>query len=419
MDFVVPKLRALVPRLAAVVGCTAAGVIGHTATGDVAEVEGAPGVSVTLARLPGIHVKTFHVMPDDIPSSDTSQDEWQRLVGNPQGANTTHPPAFMIFSGTSFAEKGELDRFLSGLEYAYPGSSVVGSLASTAAGNAQGHLYCTLPRDVLSAESKSMRDSGLVGISLTGDVQLDCLVSPGCRPIGPVFEVRKVVEGNVLAEMELVGRPSTSLSAVGHLKSVISYATPEEKRLMQEEMLVGIAVDTIGGAGDDGDDDYLIRHVVGTDMVVGGITVTTKIRPGQRVRFFIKEMEAARRKLDATMQKYKRIELANSLVGYSNPPFGAMVFVDSRRGRALFREPLMETKILTSFAPGVPVAGFFGGGQVGPCHSGENALNTPSVLHTGCNLIALVRRRSGMNPVDPVDSPSTSNVDLGSDGSKE
>lgn len=418
MHLVVPKLRALVPQLAAVIGCTAAGVIGHGSTGDIAEVEGVPGVSVTLARLPGIHVKTFHVMPDDIPSSDASQHEWQSLVGNPHVSNPAYPPAFMILSDTGFAEKGELDRFLSGLEFAYPGSSVVGSLASTAAGIAQGHLYCTLPRDVLSADSTSMRDSGLVGISLTGDVQLDCLVSSGCRPIGPVFEVRKVTDGNVIMEMELVGRPSTSLSAVGHLKSVISYATAEERRLMQHELLVGIAVDSIGGAGG-GSEDYLTRHVVGTDMVAGGITITTRIRPGQRIRFYIKEMEAAQRALDTTMQKYKRVELANSLVGYSNPPFGAMVFVDSGRGRSLFREPLMETRNITSFAPGVPVAGFFGGGQVGPCKSGEDGFHTPSVLHIGANLIALVRRRSGMTPADPVDSSTTSSSDLGDDNSKE
>lgn len=411
MDLVVPKLRALVPELSAVVGCTADGVIGLGPTDDVVELEDGPGVSLTLARLPRIHIKTFHVMPDDIPSLDASQAAWQRLLGNPHLGNGAHPPAFLIFSDPSFAERGELDRFLSGLEYAYPGSAVVGSLASTAAAIAQGHLYCTLPRDVLSADSTSLRDSGLVGISLTGDVQLDCLVSPGCRPIGPVFEVRKVVDGNVVSEMELVGRPSSSLSAVGHLKSLISYATPSEKRLIQNELHVGIAVDKIS-EGQDDVDDYLIRHVIGVDMSGGGIAVAQKIRPGQRVRFFVKEVDTALKTLDATMQKYKRVELANSLVGYSNPPFGALVFVDSLRGRALFREPAMETRNLTSFAPGVPVTGFFGGGQIGPCHSGEDGLNTPSVLHNAANLIALVRRRSGMTPLEPIDSPTTSNADL-------
>lgn len=401
-----PKLRALVPQLHAVVGCTADGVIGTGTTEETVELEDGAGLSLTLARLPNIHVKTFHVMPDDLPSLDASQSAWQRIVGNPHAAAGS--PAFILLSDPAFAERGDLERFLSGLEYAYPACSVVGSLASAAAAMPQGHLFCTLPRDVLSSDSSSLRDSGVVGISLTGDVQVDCLVSAGCRGIGPVYEVRKVSPGNVVLEMELVDRPSTLLSAAGCLKGLVAYATPGERRLIETELCLGIVVEDGAGEGE----DYLIRHVIGVDGKGGGIAVAGKIRPGQRVKFFVKEAKTAEDNLDATMQKYKRIELANSLVGYSNPPFGAMVFVDSGRGRSLFREQSMETRNLSSFARGVPVAGFFGGGQIGPCRTGEDGLNSPSVLHNGANLIALVRRRSGMSPVDPVDSPSTSNADL-------
>lgn len=378
---------------------------------ETVEVEDVPGISLTLARLPGIAVKTFHVMPDDLPSLDASQAAWRDIVGRP-GVGSDDGiavPSFIVLSDPTFAERGELNRFLSGLEFAYPGSCVVGSLASTAAALPQGHLLCTLPRDVLSPQSSSLRDSGVVGISLVGDVQMDCLVSEGCRAIGPVFEVRRVGSGNVLLEMELVGRPSSLLSAVGHLKSLVTYATPQEKRLMQSELFVGVLMEGVEGEGE----RYIIRHVIGLDMNGGGIAVGQPIRAGQRVKFFIKERESAKINLDATIQKYKRIELANSLVGYSNPPFGAMIFVDAGRGRSLFREPVMETRNLSSFAPGVPVVGFFGGGQIGPCKTQEDELNTPSVLHSAANLIALVRRRSGLSPVEPVDSPSTSAVDLG------
>lgn len=408
LDLVVPRLRTLVPELGAVLGCTTDGVIGAGPTGHVVELEDAPAVSLTLARLPAINIRTFHVMPDDLPSLDASQQEWRALAGNP--SSDTSEPAFIVLSDPSFAERGELDKFLSGIEYAYPGSSVVGSLASAGATFAHGHMFCTLPRDVLAVDSTSMRDSGLVGISLTGDVQLDCLVAPGCRPIGPEFEIRSVASSTVIKDMELVGRPSSLLSAVGHLKSVISYATPQERRLIQDDMHIGVAVDRL--AVSDASDDYLIRHVIGVDMESGTITVGQTVRPGQRIRFFVKERESAQAALDSAMQKYKRVELANSLVGYSNPPFGTMVFVDAARGRALFKEPMMETRNLTSFAPGVPVAGCFGGGQIGPCRTGTDGLNAPSVLHNAANLVALVRRRSGMTPAEPIDSPSTSAADL-------
>lgn len=396
----VPRLRALIPALTSVIGCTVDGVIGAGPTSDVVELEDAPALSVTLARLPAISVRTFHVLPDDLPSPDARQAPWRSLLGMPPSA--AHPPAFLILSDPSFAERGELTTFLEGVEYAYPGSALVGSLASAGAASAQGHMFCTLRRDVLSGDATSLHDSGLVGMSLTGDVQLDCLVSPGCRPIGPVFEVRKVGSGGVIREMEVVGRPSTLLSAVGHLKGVASYATPEERRLISRDLHIGVAIDQL--ATSDKSDDYLIRHVLHIGDNGGCIIVGQSIRPGQLVRFFIKERESAKATLDATMQKYKRTELVNSLVGYSNPPFGAMLFVDAGRGRALFQEPMMETRNLSWFAPGVPVAGLFGGGQIGPSRSGTEGVNEPSVVHNSANLIALVRRRSGVTPERKDDS---------------
>ncbi|KAI0562620.1 hypothetical protein FGB62_57g22 [Gracilaria domingensis] len=408
LDLVVPRLRALVPELKAGLGCTSDGVIGSSPLSDVVELQDVPSVSITLARLPKMKITSFHVMPDDLPNPDARQSEWRRLVSNPD--DTNHPPAFIVLSDPSFAERGELDTFLSGVEFAYPGSCVVGSLASAAAAFAQGHMFCTLPTDVLSPHSSSLRDSGLVGIALTGDIEVDCLVSSGYRSIGPTYEVRKVSNG-IVREMELVGRSSTLMSAMSHLKSIISYATPQEKVLMQDQLHVGIAIESVANSDSDSE-AYLIRHVRGVDMDGGGISVAHNIGPGQRIRFVLQEAEAAEKALDANLQRYKRAELANSLVGYSNPPFGAMVFVDNGRGRALFREPRMETKNLTEFATGVPITGCFAGGQIGPCKSGAGNKNMPSVVHHVANLIAFVRRRSGISPAKPVDSPSTSGADL-------
>lgn len=411
MDLVVPRLRALIPTLKAVVGCTSDGVIGAAPTGDTVEIEKSPAVSLTLMRLPRITVSPFHVMPDDMPSLDARQDAWCNTVGAP---DQSAGPAFMLFADPTFADRGDLDRFLSGLEYAYPGSSVVGALASAGAAFPTGHMFCTLPRDVLSPEATSLHDSGLVGVVFSGDVQMDCLVSQGCRPVGPEFEVRKVGAGNVILEMELVGRPSSCLPATGQLQSVISYATASERAMLEESLHIGVSVDEYGSA----EDNYRIRHVVNVDLYSGGIAVAHDVRMGQHVRFYVLEVETALKTLDQTMQKYKRVELANSLVGYSNPPFGAFVFADVDRGRKLFKEPAMETRELTTVACGVPVCGCFSAGQIGPCRTGPGEGAGPGITHKAANLIALVRRRSGMSPVNPVDSPTTSQADE-DDGGEE
>lgn len=405
MVHVVPKLRALLPDLKAVIGCATDGVIGIGALGDVIEVEDTPGVSLTLARLPGVKMRTVHFMPDDVPSADARQDAWKRILGDaPDG----EVPAFMLLSDPGFAQTGGLARVLGGIEFAYSGAAVVGSLASG------GHMFATLPRDVLSAESSSaVRESGLVGIALTGDIEVECLVSPCCRPLGPVFEVRKVGGDCTILELELVGRPSTSLSAIGQLRSLLDYATPEEKRLLQSDLQVGIAINQFTDS--DGSEDFLIRHVRGLDVDGGGITIGECVRPGHRVRFFVKEQDTARDALDTAMQKYKRAQLADSLVGYSNPPSAAMMFVDSGRGRALFREPNVETAKLAAYAAGVEISGSFGRGQIGPAKSSQSG-GGPAVLHNAANIIALIRRRSGINPrKPPSSSPSSKSTDAATD----
>jgi small ligand-binding sensory domain FIST len=101
------------------------------------------------------------------------------------------------------------------------------------AGFSKGHLICTLPRDVLGAAvSTSLRDSGVVGLALS-NCEIECLVSQGCRALGPTFEVRKVsgTNRNGILELEQVGIGSI-LSATGHLKSLMRYSTPTEQMLL-------------------------------------------------------------------------------------------------------------------------------------------------------------------------------------------
>lgn len=224
---VAPCLRNVLPGLKAVFGCTSDGVLGGGR-----EIENGAGVSITLLRVPGISLKTFHVMPDDVPSLDASQNEWRRLFGNVPAEDAM--PSFMLLADPSFSERGDLKRVLAGLDFAYPGGAVFGSIASAGVGFSRGNLICTLPRDVLGAAvSTSLRDSGVIGLALS-NCEVECIVSQGCRALGPTFEVRKVsgANGNGILEMEQVGRPGSILSATGHLKSLMRFSTPTEQMLL-------------------------------------------------------------------------------------------------------------------------------------------------------------------------------------------
>ncbi len=391
---VVPKLRALMPNLRAVLGCGADGII---ADEDLAD---GPGVSLTLLSLPGIKVRSFHVMPDDIPMLE-SRTAWARLLGLSNATSSAPPPSFIVLSDPTFSARGDLDKFLAGTHACDPRIKVAGAQASTGAAMVDGHMLCTLPRDVLDPSSSALRDSGLVGLALEGDVELEPMIASRVRPVGPVFTATSTRFGGPLPDLHIVGQPRTRMSALAHLRSVINYATPEERRLIKAELHIGVADPDV--AGEEG--GYVIRNVGSVDVDAGVIaTPGADVLAGQSVRFFVKDQEAAAKALDGIMQKYKRAELAKSLVGYSNPPFAALVFSDVNRGMLRFQDVPVESKTIADYLTGVPFAGFVSGAQIAPTKMSEKAPVAnqsdaeKSVLHNASSVIVLLRRRNTISP---------------------
>ena len=113
-----PLLRELLP-VPALLGCGGGGVIGTNRGGLTEEVEGSPAVSLSLARLPGVNVRTFHVGAEELPDLDSPPDTWVDLLGVP----AQEEPQFIILADPFSAKINDL---LQGLDYAYPGAVKVG-----------------------------------------------------------------------------------------------------------------------------------------------------------------------------------------------------------------------------------------------------------------------------------------------------
>lgn len=410
IDTVVPRLRGLLPSRTHIVGCTVDGVIGTDASMKTVEIERAPAISITLLRLPDVKLTPFHITIDELPSPDDLQGAWHSAVfgaGYKSKAKAINDArAFLIFSDPAASSRGELDRVLEGFDYAFPNAVVVGGLASAATTFADGHMICTLPKDILNLkDATGLHDSGIVGIALSGDVELDCLVSQGCRRIGAEFEVKQIdnlarssSSGSTnITQLQPTNRTKNAYAspATDELQAIISYATSNEKRLLQNHLYLGVLND------DDGD-SVVIKNVINVDFVDGVISVAANdIRLGQRVAFYVLENESMLHNLDENARKYKRGELTHSLVGYSNPPFGAVVVADVARTRdaRFIPKENMETRFIADVAQGLPIGGAFMSGQIAPRDGyGQQKRTSRSVLHTAANLVVLWRRRNDIDP---------------------
>ena len=194
-----------------IIGSSVAGLISSTVAqeaGDVAataELEGIPAVSVVLALLPQVELRTFTCGKADVPDvvgGRQSPEEWKKAVGltgfgeladASLGEEEDVEPVFMMLPSPAFAP--DLDDLLYGLSYYFPGSRVFGGVSSTVSSLSRAKLY------LYNAKSKTPMTytDGVVGIAMAGDIQVQSLSAQGAKPVGGIYKIVKGSESTIQA----------------------------------------------------------------------------------------------------------------------------------------------------------------------------------------------------------------------------
>ena len=126
-----------------------------------------------------------------------------------------------------------------------------------------------------------------------------------------------------------------------------------------------LSLETTGTQG-----DFLIRNVVGIDDESGAIAIGDYVRPGQTVQFHVRDHASATADLEQLVD-------ARGM----RQPGGALLFSCNGRGQNMFPAPHHDADMISGKLNGVPVAGFFAAGEIGPV-AGKNFLHgfTASVV---------------------------------------
>jgi len=301
----------------ATLGCSAGGVIGG---GEA--VEDASAVSVWVAVLPGVTLRTFHleVLPADGRAA---------VVGMPETGASSDELAVLLADPFSFPAEGFVGQAGSSL----PGLPFVGGMAHGASGPGSTRLW---------VDGRTV-DRGAVGVLVAG-ASARPLLSQGCRPIGPAMTVTAAA-GNVIHA--LAGQP-----ALEKVRSVLTTLPPPEQAMASSGLQLGIAADEYTE-----DHDYLVRAILGTEgdaLVVGDM-----VQPGQTVRLQVRDAEAA----DADLR-----DALGRCPG--QPGSGALLFSCNGRGAGLFGPSYggagHDLRVVREGLAADAVAGFFAGGEIGP-----------------------------------------------------
>ncbi|NJR50956.1 MAG: hypothetical protein HC780_16620 [Leptolyngbyaceae cyanobacterium CSU_1_3] len=341
-----PLLRDKLPNVP-LIGCSGGGIVGVSARGKALEVEGEPALSLTLAALPGVNVKTFHLRAEDLPDLDSSPDAWANLLTVPLAER----PHFVLLADPFSAQINDL---LQGLDYAYTGTAKVGGLASSGTIDGTNGLFC---------DDRYYRE-GTVGVALSGNIVLETIVAQGCRPIGEVYWVTEG-ERNILLGLqeqacldENLGTCSTQRLPLEVLRDLIQTLSEDDRELAQHSLFVGVAQSEFKQDLEQG--DFLIRNLLGVDPRVGAIAIGDRIRPGQRIQFHLRDAETSADDLEVMLQHYQIV------AGSAPSAIGALIFSCMGRGEALYGEPNFDSQLFSEYFDHIPLSGFFCSGEIGP-----------------------------------------------------
>ena len=338
-------------------GCTAGGVIGAGR-----EVERRPGVSVTVASLPGVGLTPFHARLVDLPPAEAPASE---LAGRFGLAADATRALLMIADPFTFDPEPLLGR----LDAALPITPKIGGLAS--GGRAPGEHALLFGDDLL--------DEGLIGLGLSGDVSMETIVAQGCRPIGdPMFVTR--CRGNLLVELN--GRPVLEV-----LAELFRDLPPADRELFREALHLGLAMREAQTEFRQG--DFLIRNILGVDEGTRTLVVGARLRETQIVQFHVRDARTSHEDLESALAAYRERSVARSGL-----PDGALLFSCLGRGVHLNGEPDHDTDLFREKIGPVPLGGFFCNGEIGPVHGF-------TFLHGYTSCFGLFRRPSARDAQRP------------------
>lgn len=322
--------QALAPRV--LIGCTGEGVIGREA-----ELEAQPAITFVAAHLPGVELKPFSLQSMDWEKTLTNSEEFQQTVGVSGGT-----PKLFLMVADPFTTP--MDAVLDMFNDLYAGIPIMGGMASgshRAGGNAL----------ILNDE---VINHGAVGVALSGAVDIDVIVSQGCRPIGQPLSVTSVRE-NVIMRLD-------QETPLDHLQTLIRSLPIEDRELLQNGLFVGRAINpdqkTLGRG------DFLIRGVVGLDQESGAMVIGDYVEQDETIQFHIRDASTAEEDLEMMLTPQLLYD----------PPNGGLLFSCNGRGTRLYDHPNGDISTLRKVIGSIDLAGFFCAGEIGPI-GGKNFLH--------------------------------------------
>lgn len=335
--------RTLAPQV--MLGVTAEGVLGGNE-----EREGLAGLTAIALRMPGVRLCPWTSTPKD-PIRISRPETIPQRIGLDQDVRA------VLMLADPFSTP--ITRLLPALTDSGGDGHPVPVIGGMASGASQpGHNSLVLNDNVL--------EEGAVGVTILGDVEIECILSQGCRPIGKPMVITKCRDNMVL---QLGGHRATEV-----VQALTEDLSDEDRQLLSQGLLVGTVIDEYKSHFGRG--DFLVRNVLGISKEEGGMAIGELGRVGQTLQFHVRDANTAAEDLHLLLDGQQ----------LKSQPYGMLLFTCNGRGTRLFGERHHDINLISERLGEIPIAGFFAAGELGP-------IGDRSFLHGQTASLALFRSR--------------------------
>lgn len=322
-EIVQDLLAALQPGV--LIGCTAEGVIDRDR-----EVENEPTIALLGAHLPGVGLTQFMLHAGDLDWLRVllDEEEFMRRVAAPEDTS------LFLLLGDPFSTP--MDDLLQAFNSYYPRVPALGGMASGA----------LRPNGNVLFVNDQITNQGVVGIALSGAIDVEVIVSQGCRPIWRPFRVVSSRQNEIY---DLEGR-----SPLAWLQDLIPTLSEYDQALLQTGLFVGKSVkpgQEVLGRG-----DFVVRGLVGIDRESGAISIADSVMDGETIQFHLRDASTALEDLE--MQLIPQM--------FRERAYGGLLFLCNGRGTRLYERPNSDIGTIQPNIKNIPLAGFFCAGEIGP-----------------------------------------------------
>ncbi len=216
---------------------------------------------------------------------------------------------------------------------------------------------------------------GLSGVVFASDVPLLSRLSQGCHPL-PGSRRRTVTGGrdNLITRLDDERAFDALLQDAGLVASVAATDSGERRRAALARLqglgrrgllFVGVEPGRDNVSEWRGRDDYLVHPVVAIDPSRGAVAVGAPVEPGRTMRFCVRDEAAARKDLTRICAEIREhLHEQSERQRREVAAKGAIYVSCVGRGTQLFGEQGEELRIIGRQFGDLPMAGFYGGGEI-------------------------------------------------------